>query len=297
MKKIKTAAVVILTLVLGFGSLLSCSNEETATTATPKKQSKLISELAAYNQTAQSTAFSKRKCSGFWGCLGYVSQVAGADIIGAATGVVGVSQSAAALGVATGGTGAVVVMAGAGVVCGGGASYAAARTYDPHYVKDNLEYGTQAIEVPEEFQGLSNVGINHNTVLHNNFFNGESLDSYYNANFDIKQIELLKSDYMKEVNKEVTAASVDYAKNNFDYKGFTQRMVDQKYFTEDMKSVMGLFLEKYVTCKEDLELEETINYYIQAVSKSGLTTVEKQALIASFMVASESPFYFYKDVE
>lgn len=296
MKKLISSLSVVL---LSVFFVISCSKEENIEKNQEVLNSKLLNELSNFNQTnslnTNNTLSKARPCKGFWGCLGYVSMVAGADIIGAGAGVTSVSGAAAALGVATGGTGAIVVMSGAGVVCGAGASYAAGRSYDPTYLNQTLNYGQLNIIVPEEFIEFSNVGIDHNKVIHNNFYNNTPIQNYYNSNFDIKQTEILNSSNFINTTQIVKNASVEYVRNNFDYKTFTQKMLNEKYFTINMKGVMDLFLEKYFTCKEDTDFQEVINYYIDVISNSELKKLEKQALIASFMVASESPFYFYND--
>ncbi|MDB5196755.1 MAG: hypothetical protein JWP88_1126 [Flaviaesturariibacter sp.] len=58
-----------------------------------------------------------------------------------------------------------------------------------------------------------------------------------------------------------------------------------------MKNVYDLFMANYTAVIEKGEIESSINYYISEVEHSTLTNVEKEALIASFIVASQSPFY------
>lgn len=72
-------------------------------------------------------------------------------------------------------------------------------------------------------------------------------------------------------------------------------MLDKNYYTKNMKEVTDLFLEKYFNCSNVNEIEITINFYIDEVSKSNLLEIEKQALIASFIVASQSPFYLLEN--
>lgn len=265
----------------------SCSNDENRNI----DNEKIFKNLENFNSTTiNQNLSSKKKCSGFWDCLGYVSQVAGADIIGAGTGVVVVKEAAAAFGAVSGGTGAVVVMAGAGVVCGAGASYAAARTADPNYIKTNIEFGNLNLKIPTEYSGFQNIGIKHNNVIHNNFYYGEPIENFY-SNYNVDENKILKSSIVLNANQILKLESTNYVNNNFDYKIFTQKMVDKNYYTINMKRVTDLFLEKYFSCTENIEIENTINFYINEVSNSNLLENEKQALIASFIVASQSPFY------
>lgn len=88
--------------------------------------------------------------------------------------------------------------------------------------------------------------------------------------------------------------SVEYVRNDFNFHQFTQELVSHKLFTSNMKTVMDLFLEEYTSTANPSEIEPIINFYINEVANSEMTELEKKALISSFMVASESPFYFYR---
>ncbi|WP_395043554.1 hypothetical protein [Flavobacterium sp.] len=277
----------IFTIIIAFSTFTSCSNDNNKI----NEEENLMRNLRTYNISNENSSFStSKKCVGFWNCLGYVAQVAGADIIGAGTGVVVVKEAAAALGAVSGGTGAVVLMVGSGVICGAGASYAAARTADTDYTKPNVEYGNLQIEIPAEFSSFENIGIRHNNVIHNNFFNGESIENFYNT-FTNEERHILKSELVINANEKLKLASANYVSSNFDYKTLTQKMVNEGYYTINMKLVSDLFLERYFECSENIDMENTINFYIDQVSKSNLTETEKQALIASFIVASQSPYY------
>ena len=119
---------------------------------------------------------------------------------------------------------------------------------------------------------------------------GVSIENFYN-NYDSKQKQILKSQLVLNANLKLQIASQDYVTNNFNYTMFTQKMVDEKFYTVNMKNVTDLFLESYFNCSENIEIENTINFYINEVSISNLLETEKQALIASFVVASQSPYY------
>ncbi len=251
---------------------------------------KTIENLKTYNENNISP--STQKCRGFWGCLGYVTSVAGADILGAATGVVAVKEAGVALNVATGGTAGTAVMVGAGVIVGAGASYTAARTYDSSYVKDSVRYGKLRITLPTNFIGFANNGIEHNNVIHNYFYSGVPLTGYY-SQFSSDHQKLLTSTIVANAQNFVNQQSATYATNGFNYRTFSQSLVQNKNISANVKLIFDLFMDKYVTCQTNQEIEDTVNYYINQVNASvSLTATDKQALISGLMVASESPYYF-----
>ena len=282
-------------LTLSFLCLLSVScKKQSAEIAKPVSDAALLAKLTNYNQ--QHTNAPSARCSGFWSCLGYVASVAGADIIGAGTGIITVKEAAAAIGVATGGTGAVATMVGAGVITGAGASYAAARTASSTYTPDPLKYGNLEILLPEEFSYLSTVGVEHNDVIHNNFYHEEPIATYYEQKgLNEEQVSVLESDIMKNAQAQLQEASKEYTASNFDFKTLSQRLLDQKLVSTSVKDVLDLFMERYTICETKDEMQEVINYYIATVRDSELGTDDKEALMASFMVASQSPFYFLSE--
>jgi len=292
MLNIKLSLLKFSTLALSIFLISSCSNNEQEVVTASADNTLLLKNLSDFNNSYEHNQ-AALKCSGFWECLGDVVVVAGADIAGAAGGVVAVKEAALVLGATTGGTGGVVLVVGAGVVVGAGTSIVAARSLDSSKRLASASHGTLKITLPTDYFYLQNVGIDHNNVLQNNFFNDEPIDKYYSSlKLTADQIKIMDSEYMKEANKKLEVISSNYVKNKFDYKTMTQEMKDQKLLTADMKDILDLFLEKYVSCSEDQEIESTVNFYIKEVSASKLTEIEKQGLLASFMVASESPYYW-----
>lgn len=296
-KFLKPVLSLMAVVVVGFG-LWSCSNDEH--TNQKNSNADLLEKLHEYNQYDLSNLNYREGCSGFWDCLGHVTAVAGADIVGAATGVVAVKEAALVLGATTGGTGGAILVAGAGVVAGAGASYVAHKELKSIQstppTTPQARYGNLSIRVPVEFEYLSNVGIEHNTVIHNSFFNNEPLDNYYRSiNLTENQKDVLNSEKMLEAIAIIDEGSAEYVINNFDYRNYTQKMVNEGLFTTNLKNVMDLFLQKYLSCTQDVQIENTINFYIEQVATSNLSLTEKEALIGAFMVASQSPYYFLNE--
>ena len=277
------------------GMILTSCNKNTAdTNSSPRRLTKaeLYADLKAFN-----AAHGVRpECSGFWSCLGKVAAVAGADITGAAAGIVGVSEAAAALGIATGGTGAIVTMAAGGAISGGGASYAAAKAVYTAVAPNEEKYGNLNLDIPLEFHPLSDVGIKHNNAMYNIFFGGQELnDSYYTGTLgvDRKYLPVVNSEIYQQKVQVASDLGRDYVASGFDYAFLTNRAYETGLITDDMRQILYSFMEAYGT---GADMENVINHYISVVDRSELTDIERTALISGFIVASESPYVFYNNV-
>lgn len=272
----------------------SCNKNTADTNSSPKRLTKieLYADLKAFN-----AAHAVRpECSGFWSCLGKVVAVAGADITGAAAGVVGVSEAAAALGIATGGTGGVVVLAAGGAIAGGGASYAAAKAVYAAAAPNDKKYGNINLNIPLEFSGLRDVGIKHNNAMYDVFFGGQELtDSYYTGTLRVSSeyLPIIHSEIYQQRLQAASNLGRDYVFSGFDYAFLTNEAYETGLITDDMRQILYSFMQAYGT---GADIESVIDHYITAVDQSELTGVERQALIAGFVVASESPYVFYNNI-
>ena len=261
-------------------------------TLKPDKQT-LLTKLSDFNQ-ARAKAHDVQagaKCSGFWSCLTYATKVAGADIGGAVVGIVGVKEAAGALGIATGGTGAAAVMVTAGVVVGASASIQAAYTVGGTNPKVK-QYGDLVID-PLQFTYLADIGIDHNTVIHDNFYHAAPLDEYY-SNKGLTAIEkrAVTSSTLQDITTKVNTASQNYALSNFDFRKYSQTLLNNNLINPDIKDVLDLFMDAYTVVDTKEDLGNVVNYYIAEVANSGLDDDSKEALVGGLIVASQSPFYF-----
>jgi hypothetical protein len=270
----------------------SCSKKQTETRPSQPNTAELLNNLSSFNKSKiNSRGATLRACSGFWSCLGQAAKVAGADIAGVASGVVAVKEIAGAFGLATGGTGAAVVMITGGAIAGAGASYAAAFTA----VADTPtvhKYGNLTINA-QQFTYLSPIGVDHNTVIHDNFYYGAPLQEFYNVKglSDIEK-KVVESPAMSTVKAKLRTAGEEYTSTNFDFGKLTQRLQNDGLINPEIKNVLDLFMEVYTTSENEEQMTATINYYISEVANSGLHDDDKEALVAAFVVASQSPFYF-----
>lgn len=234
-------------------------------------------------------------CSGFWDCVGYGAYLTGADIIGAGAGIVGSAGAAAAVGVPTAGTGAVVVLVGAGVVCGAGASYGAAVSVDYMQPYDQgVVIGPLDLDLlPQEYYEFENIGIEHNKVIYNVYHLGNDVSTYYDEkNLSPEELEVVNHPIVINTQKALKILSTKYA-NDHNYKSFVDDLYNQDRLTLHVKEDLTAFLDDYFNAKDFNEVEQIINdYTAEVLNESNYTLTEKRALIGSFRVASQSPFYF-----
>jgi hypothetical protein len=275
--------------------LTSCSKNTADVNASASKRltkAELYADLKAFNAVHAV----KPECDGFWGCLGKVAAVAGADIMGACGGVVAVKEAAAAVGIATGGTGAIVTMAAAGAIVGGGASYSAAKTLASAAKPARENYSHMGLDIPLKYDGLRDVGIKHNAAMYDVYFGGQGVTAdYYIGTLGVP------TSYMPVINSDIYQGRMEIAKNigrdyvlsGFNYEFLTNEAYSERLITDDMRQVLLSFMEAYGT---GANIQSVIDHYISVVDQSELTETERQALIAGFIVGSESPYVFYNNI-
>ena len=239
---------------------------------------------------------SSGESSGFWHCLCDALEVAGADITGAGAGAWASKEIAAGVGLATGGTGAAVVSATCACIAGAGASIATARSLSPDSIGlgINLHLTKPAIanldiEYPERYKYLKDVGKAHNIRV-NDLMLGKrdaGISKYKNPIIE----NVLNSNRMKALNRGIKSIVVKYVNGGLKSAQLTSSMYEEGYITENMESVYHLFFNIYNHSANKTHIRDIVNYYITSVAKTdALSEGEREALIASFSVASESPF-------
>ena len=78
-----------------------------------------------------------------------------------------------------------------------------------------------------------------------------------------------------------------------DINNLTLSLKDKSLITDNIKNVLDTFFVIYNQSENNHNIEDIVNFYTQAVSdEDSLTDTEKEALIASFSVASESPYFW-----
>ena len=253
----------------------------------------LLNKLSTYNENSTSKTIVEEAGKKWWQTLLDIITVAGADIGGAYAGVVGSSHIIGAVGLATGGLGAAIVGGAAGLLGGAGASNAAWHgVHRP--VSGSLGYGNLSISVPAEFNYLSNEGRNNNYVLHNFFINSGNITDFYRTFLDDEQIKVMVSQPMNDLKSSIEESVT----NNFatvestSFGSFCSDLVRKGLMTRMGQSTLNLFFEKYRRCNSPESMQGLINYYIAEIYNSSVSVLEKRSLIASLMVASESPFYW-----
>lgn len=288
MKKVNFLKISLALLIIGSIFFVSCNNEDDNSNNQSNQiinnNNMLLKKLNDFNVDFESNASHSTHTKKIdWK---RVFKIAGADIVGAAGGYI---------------FGAITLfhvpeqfhvgyLCATSIYGAGQGSYAAGITNAPEINPRDVNYGKLNIKIPSEYAVFSNVGVEHNNVIHKYFYQKGDIKEYY-QNLDPESISLLNSRAFNKNCEFIKDASIEYASNDFDYRLLTQRYLDEGLFTENMKNVTDLFLTSIFTCNDTSDLEIVINFYIKAVEESKLKSDEKKALISSFIVASESPFY------
>lgn len=286
--------------------IFSCTSEENTELNETAMNSDFMQKLNTFNTDYQSkigehphSSNGQNRCSDCWGGFLDFLVVAGADIAGAGAVAAAVKEIAAGVGVATGGTGAAVVVGVAAVVSGAGASVAASNALDErssnksiykNYIKSlNIKY-------PRQYDYLSNVGSLHNEQVFNILSNKVDKNKFsrsFGRNTENSDFELIsQTQEWQDVISEVENSSTLYSIDN-DINNLTLSLKDKSLITDNIKNVLDTFFVIYNQSENNHNIEDIVNFYTQAVSdEDSLTDTEKEALIASFSVASESPYFW-----
>lgn len=307
MTKLKLSILTVLTLIITSSLFYSCSNEDSVGIENEKVD--FLNELKAFNTNYQLTVIdvqedpvllSKGDDCGFWCTVGKVVVVAGADLAGAAVGV----KAVAVIAGATAGTGVGTPLA-AGLVVGGavlggaaGSIVAAVKvneaTSQKAFKKSNNSFGKKLfiknldIKYPPEFSYLEKTGELHNIELYNHF-NGFSRKTTKLT--DIESIE--DTEEWKEAIGKTEDIINNYVSNNFNTDNLTKSLYDEGLISKDIQNVLNIFYDIYNNIQNSGNIKDISNFYINAISNSNVLSYEdKTALIVSFSVASESPFYW-----
>ena len=252
--------------------------------------SNVASEISMFNVKENESSLTTLNERKWWQTLLNVFTVVSADVAGVAAGVYGTIALAGYVGLATGGVGVGVVAGIAGVIGGAGASNGAYQGLN-RGASSQVNYGNLNIVLPKNYSFYSLIGKQHNEVLHNNFFLGESLSNYYVPLLNEEQIKIIESNEVTEMFDFLKDLGFKYSQNGLDFQYLTNELINKKLMTSVGKEILTVFFEKYRNCASPKDMENLINYSIERVSNSSLDESEKLSLIAAFMVSSESPFY------
>lgn len=308
MKKLKLNVLQVFVLFFTVSTIVtSCSSEESTELIENQLNSEFLTKLNNFNSEYQpkigthTHGISKQsKCSDCWGGFMDFLAVAGADIVGAGAGAAAVKEIAAGVGVATGGTGAAVVVGVAAVVAGAGASVVASNALDDKKSSKIFNYKNYVkslnIEYPEKYNYLSNVGSLHNEQVFNILNSGKSIEKFNcslaknSAASDFETISNTQEwqNVISELGNSIDSYSSDSNINNL-----TSSLENKSLISENIKTVLDSFFEIYNQSANNHNIQDIVNFYAQAVSnETTLSETEKEALIASFSVATESPYFW-----
>ena len=259
---------------------------------------KFILKLKGFNNEYQSNLgyhpHGQVKCSDCWGGFMNFLAVAGSDIAGAGAGAAAVKEIAAGVGVATGGTGAAVIVGGAAVVAGAGASVVAYNALPKSSSRLPVKRFTKKLDIkfPVNYIEFNSIGAGHNEcvykMMNDKFDDGQE---YYKSSEDFDKIQNTLA--WQEVIEKINVVSLNYAQEDYNIEALVEKYKTTELITPNMEVVFRHFFEIYNRSENSHNIEDIVNFYIEAISsESTLSETEKQALLSSFSVASESPFFW-----
>lgn len=250
----------------------------------------VATDISTFNVNQHESSLETASQRSWWQAVLNAVTVVAADIGGAYAGVAGTVHVAGAVGLATGGTGVAIVAGVAGVVGAAGASNGAYHGLH-RSMPAEPGYGNLIITLPRLPYDYSLIGKQHNSVIHRNFFLGEPVTNFYGTLLDDSQKAVIESEQMTEIFSFLQSLGTRYSENNFSFGQMTTELKNKGLMTLVGEEILTAFFEKYRICASPKDMENLINFSINKVNEAALEVGEKQALLAAFMVASESPFY------
>lgn len=221
---------------------------------------------------------------GFWDVVGQIAAVAGADILGAAGGVIAVSEVATILNVATGGT---VLLVGAGVVCGAGASYATGNALKSISEPINLFF------TPPTGYETFDIGYIHNRALDDVYFgNISKIDFLYSniKNREAVDFMLENSDYIYGYDS-IVSKSTSFNRHG-DIDVLIEDLFNDNLLSLNMKIFFNHFFNALSRSSDEDNLNSIIDFYTNHIIEEPYSELEKQALISSMSVTVNSFNYW-----
>lgn len=284
---------------------------------------KLRKDLSKLNYSiSQNVKISKtrKEGSGFWNKVKSVGEsvckacaVAGADAIGAATGVKAVAPVAAAVGAATGGTGGAIITGTAAVVCGVGASYEVGKVV---YSKNLPPQNPLNIERDWDYMRVGewhNLALQQYSELESGTISALVLQNIDNGIFEIEQDFLYSSDWdyiksmlfnaeeWKMIEHDIQYDIQDFIEQELEIEQLLDKYSERGYLTPQMHEILISFFEIYLNIEELGDIKYVVQMYENFVNEVDfLSGEEKDALYVAFAVANHSPFYwieFMEDIE
>lgn len=303
MKKIKLFAVI--TALLCVSTIITNCEKNDSTLDINKIDNEFINTLESFNINYQEKGIGqhtttlyenkdihgKVACSRCWGGFLDFLTVAGADIVGAGAGAFAVKEVAAGVGIATGGVGGAVVIAGGAAIAGAGASVAANRELNKPANKSNSDYKLHIenlnIVYPEDFNYLSNCGKEHNIRVYAIKNNKNVKSKTYSEND-----EIYNSKEWQELMTKIEEKSRIYRESG-DINELLSLLKEDSLISDNSSVIFELFFNIYNKSENSHNIEDITNFYIESVANEpSLSLKDKEALIAAFSVASESPYYW-----
>lgn len=321
MKKFLVLFVLMLTVVV-FGSCSSGYMEEEVLTTTNAvrndRDGKTIDALRHYNEALLLQCDLTRGGNG--------RKVASADIKGVFKGINAGHKVASLFGVATGGAGYIGIVAGAGLAVGSVYSYLAYKghsscvyqietpgLYDYTMKMINNKYigieevkdttsakvddkdeACELIELPQDFNYLRKIGVDHNKILASANVDGDIPVDNYAANNKLEPVfldEVGFSQFDEAINSPVMNDYFNAAIE--DFKNGTE--LEDLDCSNRVKQALQEYLELFQIYPENVDnLVEIANGYIKIIEENNeFSKEEKEMIYAAIMVSVYSPQLWY----
>jgi len=109
----------------------------------------------------------------------------------------------------------------------------------------------------------------------------------------VKKANILNSEKFIDINSEIQNSIKKYVSNGFNISELTSELLNKNLISKNMALVFNKFFKIYNNSEREVNIKEIINFYINSIaSTTVLSNSDKVALISSFSIASESPFYW-----
>jgi len=273
--------------------LICCEKDSDFDNEMDNYNERLFLDLVEFNNSLKNDIDTNEK--GFfgdlWNSVKDVVVVAGADIVGAGSGMSAGAEIAAGVGLATGGTGAAVVVVSSGVIAGAGASFAAANALQDKSAVPTYDVKFTPVSGYEDY----NLGMPHNDALEQIFYGNTSEKDFLYGLFPTKKSlidDILSFNEFDEKNSEIENLSQEYVNRDNDIVWLLSESNNKGYITDDMEEVYTLFFEALTYARTSEDFEDIISFYTGEIVSSNLSDLEKNSLYASMSVAAYSLTYW-----
>jgi len=288
--------VMVSLVIMGF-LFVACEKERVETNVNKELVSAedVFAHLKLYNNNLVVNNCNSNR--GFFSSLGNICMIAGADIIGAGTGIWACKEILAYYSVATGGAGGLIAGAAVGLVCGAGASYAVTRNVIDMPNLNEVDWREIPFFLDKRYDVFNQIGYGHNTYLKQVKYGRITEVDWIKENYreySDDLIMLFSTNEIVNLRSTIISLSNKYKEDNYDYSLFLQSLHDERLLSTNIHKTLALFMEGYVMSESYDDIANICDFYTKQILDSNFSELEKQALVTSFSVATKSPLFWNK---